>query len=188
VKPAVNEQDPRVRRTRKLLLDTFAELLGEKSFDAITVQDIADRSTINRATFYAHYTDKFDLFDHFAREWFRKALAASLPADAGLSRDNMRRLALTTMNGMAELQDHCRPTESMRPLLMAAVQEEIAALLARWLSSTGQLPTSVVGASWAIFGAALTWSQSDPRPPADATAGQIAAFATDALGGVAAAA
>lgn len=176
-----------MRRTRKLLLDTFAELLGAKSFDAITVQDIADRSTINRATFYAHYTDKFDLFDHFAREWFRKALAESLPRDPAVSKDAMRRLALTTMNGMAELQDHCRPTESMRPLLMSAIQEEIAALLTSWTSYHRLAPMSITAASWAIFGAALTWSQSDPRPPADATASEIAAFATEALGAAAAA-
>ena len=60
--PAVNEADPRVKRTRKLLQDALLELLAEKSFDAITVQDIAERSTINRATFYAHFVDKYDLF------------------------------------------------------------------------------------------------------------------------------
>ena len=56
-----NEQklDPRVKRTRGLLLKSFGDLLAEKSFDAITVQDIAERSTINRATFYAHYVDKY---------------------------------------------------------------------------------------------------------------------------------
>ncbi len=40
----------------------FEELLGTKSLQAISVQDIAERSTLNRATFYDHYTDKFALF------------------------------------------------------------------------------------------------------------------------------
>ncbi|MBI4304912.1 MAG: TetR family transcriptional regulator, partial [Chloroflexi bacterium] len=48
-----NPQDPRVKRTRKLLHDAFDSLLSEKSFEAITVQDIAERATVNRATFYA---------------------------------------------------------------------------------------------------------------------------------------
>ena len=70
--PAVNEADPRVKRTRKLLQDALLELLTEKNFDAITVQDIAERSTINRATFYAHFADKYALFASYSREWFRR--------------------------------------------------------------------------------------------------------------------
>src|SRR5205814_10062730 len=57
----MNETDPRVRRTRKLLRDALVELLAEKSFHAINVQEVADRATLNRATFYAHFVDKFAL-------------------------------------------------------------------------------------------------------------------------------
>ena len=46
------KRDPRVKRTDKLLKQTFQELLGEKDFRSITVQDIVDRAAINRATFY----------------------------------------------------------------------------------------------------------------------------------------
>src|SRR5260370_114076 len=87
--PAVNEADPRVKRTRKLLQDALLELLAEKSFDAITVQDIAERSTINRATFYAHFVDKYELFASYNREWFRQALFNRLPEVAPFSRANL---------------------------------------------------------------------------------------------------
>lgn len=53
--------DPRILRTRKLLRDALMSLLHEQRFDTITVQQIADRATINRATFYLHYADKHDL-------------------------------------------------------------------------------------------------------------------------------
>src|SRR5439155_11673683 len=96
-KSAVNEADPRVKRTRQLLQDALVELLGEKSFDAITVQDIAHRSTINRATFYAHFVDKHDLFAQFSRDWFRATLRTRLPDGAAFSRANLRLLALATM-------------------------------------------------------------------------------------------
>lgn len=39
------------------------DLMTEKSFDDITIQDIADRANINRGTIYLHYQDKFDLLD-----------------------------------------------------------------------------------------------------------------------------
>jgi AcrR family transcriptional regulator len=53
--------DPRVVRTRQLLRAALIDLVPEQGFAAISVQDIADRATLNRATFYLHYGDKTDL-------------------------------------------------------------------------------------------------------------------------------
>lgn len=53
--------DLRIRRTHKFLQEAMIELLAEKSFDEITVGDIAEQAMINRATFYRHYQDKYDL-------------------------------------------------------------------------------------------------------------------------------
>jgi AcrR family transcriptional regulator len=61
-------EDLRVRRTRKLLKSALIELTIEKGFAAVTVQDIADRAIINRATFYRHYLDKYDLLEQYMRE------------------------------------------------------------------------------------------------------------------------
>ncbi len=53
--------DLRVRRTHKLLRDALVDLMAQRSFDAITVGEIAQRAMVNRATFYRHYQDKYDL-------------------------------------------------------------------------------------------------------------------------------
>jgi AcrR family transcriptional regulator len=53
--------DRRVQRTRQLLNDALMSLLVEKSYGAITVQNIIDRANLGRSTFYAHYQDKEDL-------------------------------------------------------------------------------------------------------------------------------
>jgi AcrR family transcriptional regulator len=53
--------DPRVVRTRKMLRNALIELMREKGYDAISVQEITRRATLNRATFYLHYRDKGDL-------------------------------------------------------------------------------------------------------------------------------
>jgi len=53
--------DLRVRRTQKMLRKALIELVHEKGFAAITVRMLAERAMINRATFYRHYADKFDL-------------------------------------------------------------------------------------------------------------------------------
>ena len=55
--------DRRSQRTYHLVSSAFAELLVEKPYDGILVQDILDRADIGRTTFYAHYFDKEDVLN-----------------------------------------------------------------------------------------------------------------------------
>ena len=59
-----------MRRTRDRLGDALVELLVQKPFDDITVQDVLDRAGVSRSTFYTHYRDKNDLFLSDADEFF----------------------------------------------------------------------------------------------------------------------
>ena len=52
------EPDRRVRRTRRALHDALLDLMVEKGYDAVSVQDIIDRADVGRSTFYSHFTDK----------------------------------------------------------------------------------------------------------------------------------
>lgn len=88
--------DRRVRRTRDTLGDALVELIREKPFDDITVQQILDRAGVSRSTFYEHYRDKHDLFLSDVEDFFE--MMSSL-----LTRNSapMRRLA-----PLAELLSH----------------------------------------------------------------------------------
>lgn len=55
------QSDRRSQRTRRLISEAFLNLMREKHFAQITVQDIIDRADVGRSTFYAHYQDKEDL-------------------------------------------------------------------------------------------------------------------------------
>ncbi len=55
------KNDRRVERTRLALHTALTELILEKRYDRITVQDIIDRADVGRSTFYAHFLDKEDL-------------------------------------------------------------------------------------------------------------------------------
>jgi AcrR family transcriptional regulator len=63
-----NLEDLRVRRTRKLLQRALLEAASEKGFAHVTVGDIAERAMVNRATFYRHYEDKYDLLRQYMEE------------------------------------------------------------------------------------------------------------------------
>jgi AcrR family transcriptional regulator len=53
--------DERIRRTRKRLGSALVELIQEKPIDEVTVQEVLDRASVGRSTFYLHFRDKNDL-------------------------------------------------------------------------------------------------------------------------------
>lgn len=58
----MTKTDRRVQRTRELLQKALIELISERGYDAITIQDIVDRANVGRTTFYLHYNSKDELF------------------------------------------------------------------------------------------------------------------------------
>lgn len=59
--PKATTTDRRIDRTRRLLTDSLIELILEKSYEAVTVQDIIDRANVGRSTFYTHFENKEQL-------------------------------------------------------------------------------------------------------------------------------
>ena len=75
------KEDLRVQKTKKALTKVFREILEEKKFEDITVNELCERAGIRRATFYKHFEDKYaflafvvrSLRDDFDRQvWVRK--------------------------------------------------------------------------------------------------------------------
>jgi AcrR family transcriptional regulator len=60
--------DLRTLRTRKIIKNSFIDLLNMKSFDSLTVNEISNKAMINRATFYRHFDDKYDLLMEILQE------------------------------------------------------------------------------------------------------------------------
>lgn len=74
--------DARVRYTRMRIRDAFLSCLAEKPVSKITVKEICDLAEINRATFYKHYADPFDLLEKLEDEvlaWLEKAICEDIP-------------------------------------------------------------------------------------------------------------
>jgi len=162
-----NAKDPRVRRTRQALQQALEALMAEKSFAAITVHDIAERAGVNRVTFYAHFRDKYDLLEDAIRATFRGRLQARLPPDAPFSPDNLALLIQIVCDFLGEMSGHCPPPHAQyEPLMEKQVKAELVEMLQAWLSdrparAAPDLAAKV--ASWAIYGAAVQWTEQDKR-------------------------
>ena len=70
------KEDLRIVRTRKLLSSTLLEMMEECSIEKISVIDLCNRAMVNRATFYAHFEDKYHLLS-FALEELKDTIYAS---------------------------------------------------------------------------------------------------------------
>jgi AcrR family transcriptional regulator len=57
----MTKSDRRVERTRELLRQALIDLVRERHYDAIRIQDIVDRANVGRTTFYLHYRNKDEL-------------------------------------------------------------------------------------------------------------------------------
>jgi AcrR family transcriptional regulator len=182
-----NEADPRVRRTRKLLQDALMELMGEKGFQLTTVQDIAERATVNRATFYAHYEDKYALLDQMVGDLFRQRLTRLVTPASPFTQANLQRFVVTVLEGLAEFNGHCKHTDrDVHRLIEGRVQGEIEAFLQAWLAAQPSheaeprpRPATLAQVlSWAIYGAGSAWSRSPNETPAEEAAREIVATLT----------
>lgn len=61
-------KDRRIRKTRRALRDALATLMAKKNIRDISVQELVDLADLNRATFYLHYKDIYDLLHQIENE------------------------------------------------------------------------------------------------------------------------
>jgi AcrR family transcriptional regulator len=160
------KEDPRVIRTRQLIQQAFIDLFHEKSFEEITIQEIADRATINRVTFYAHFQDKFALLEYTLREMIRQHIYKQLPEGVQFSPENLAKLILTVCQFLTEIRHTCPPPHDQMDVLMEKqIKSELYEILHSWLTEisareTNAGPTleqTAMVTSWAIYGAAAQW-------------------------------
>jgi len=171
---SATSNDPRVRRTREMLYRAFQELLSQKSFDEITVQDIADRSTVNRATFYDHFPDKFALLEEMIADNFRMTLGSRMDGAQPGCPSTVRQLVLTVCDYFADLNSRCQKHQrQFAPVVESRIKQLVRdSLLTGLQTACGAASRSnpelrATLASWAICGACLEWSRTKKQSQED---------------------
>ena len=174
--------DPRVRRTRQLLHDALDRLLETKDFEAISIQEITDAATLNRATFYDHYPDKATLLRCLVALRFQALLDARSVRFDGSCGSALRAIALGVCDYLAGLtmgkDGRCRPLD---PHLESAVSTVVKNLILDGLrdhtsNKAVALEMAAATLSWAIYGGAREWLETADRACSESAATTILAL------------
>ncbi len=183
-------RDPRIRRTRQLLQGALLQLLGSKPFDDISVQDIAESATVNRATFYDHYTDKFALLEALIAGGFHRMLQERSVRYDGTCPSAARAVVLAACDYLATVrgaQAGCERRSNVEALEDAAMIAAIRRVLEDGMAKHSSVPAErramqSAAASWAIYGAVKEWLNTADRPAAEAIVPEIVTMVTPLLG------
>ena len=175
IQSATETRDPRVLRSRRMLMEALARLLIKKELEDISVQEIADEATLNRATFYLHYPDKNALLQAMTDARFRDLMerrAISFTDCHGA----LRAIALGVCDYLAE-NASC-PSQLARIPLEGSIIPVVEGMFKEGISHHGLAPGADAGllattAAWAVFGAARRWFQTPDRIPAEEMAAKI---------------
>jgi AcrR family transcriptional regulator len=166
-----------------MLMEALVRLLGQKEFDQISVQEIADEATLNRATFYLHFPDKQALLQAMTEVRFRELIARR-----GLSFTNcdgaLRAIALGVCDYLTETTG-CPGQLAKMPLegsIVPVVEGMFLEGAHNHAMNSGADPELLATtAAWAIFGAARRWYQTPGRIPAEEMAAKIEAMVKPVL-------
>lgn len=164
-----NKYDPRVKRTRQLLQDAFISLVKEKDFETITIRDITEKATVNRATFYAHFTDKFAILESMINESFMAIITPRISGHVVLNEETIENIFLAICDFHKDLSASCKRSYSSLGLeFEIRIKEKIQTIILSFINKDKMLSspnaqllinTASIMLSWGMYGAAYAWNK-----------------------------
>ncbi|EOT29979.1 TetR/AcrR family transcriptional regulator [Enterococcus saccharolyticus] len=166
--PHQDEIDIRTKRTRKLIITAFMELLHEKTFDSIRIADITNKATINRATFYNYFTDKYQLLDTITEETLLSHFHKNLTDDDVFSPDFVKKIYLTLTDFHMNMSYICHKNhfDELSLYTSPILRTEITNTLLKAIQlkypqeDSARLSSLAAIISWYIIGLSYEWKHS----------------------------
>ena len=172
--PTPEPIDRRSQRTRHALREALIQLIGERGWDAVAVQDLCERANVGRSTFYSHFPNK-DALLLGGLEDLRAEIGRQARSQASSSR-----LSTSGFRFSLGLIEHAHQQRRVFRGLIGrrsgyVVQQRFREMVVRLVTdelpvSTGKLPRAAVArALAAAFVELLAWwvEQRSPMPPAE---------------------
>lgn len=168
-------EDRRIQRTRQLLRGSLLALVREKGFEAVSVQEIADRANVGRSTFYAHYSDKEELLLHgfdelraLLRQRQREARARPGERSArlfGFSRELFEHVGdhRDVFHAMVGKRSGAAVQQRLQNLVIELVRDDVKLALPPSRAKATQREPLVRFIAGALFGLLAWWLDEQPN-------------------------
>ncbi len=175
---SVTKTDPRILRTRKLIMNAFIELSGKKEFKDITIKDITTEAMINRATFYYHFEDIYDLLEKVLSEELLINLDCNLYEKSDLNEDVLVRIFKAITDFQLSLSNRCH--RGYEDTIARIIRDQLEVIFNRMLAkqhgveAEQELKVAAAMLSWGLYGASVEWRRcSGEVTPEDYVKGVI---------------
>lgn len=166
--------DLRIIRTRKFIINSFIHLLEKKDFSSITIRDITSGAMINRATFYHHFVDKYDLLEKVIKEELMANVLLELSNDQEFSEELLKCVFLSITKFHMSLSDRCqRSYHDMKMNIESIIKRELEYIFLQSLLKKYQVERSenlriiATMLSWMIYAAVMDWKDRSSKSPED---------------------
>jgi AcrR family transcriptional regulator len=161
--------DPRILRTRKLIMDSFIELSSKKEFKDITIKDITTEAMINRATFYYHFEDIYDLLDKALSEVLFVNLSCQDYANSKMSEDTLVTIFKAITDFQMSLSNRCH--RGYEDTIARIIRDQLEVIFYKMLVNQQpnqdkealKLPAAML--SWGLYGASVEWRNNPTASP-----------------------
>lgn len=189
--PPYSTLDPRIQRTLDILYQSFNDLLKERHYKYIKIQEITRAAKINRATFYNHFENKSDFIIFCAREGFRREITAKFPlASFEYTEENLFKLIVGVFGFMiTEFEKWHFQWDEM--LYEKALKIELYYYLVDWIKISEYSPNSypfsnvyALGISTGVIGTGLIWCENGCIEPIEELSENLVHFFESGLPGL----
>lgn len=166
--------DPRVLRTRKLIMDsfTFTLLSNKKDFKDITINDITELATINRATFYHHFEDKYELFETLVKEDMMASVIEEIANHQNLDEETIIQVFHSLVKFQNNISTQCSKSYvTFSRTIEGIIKSELETIFYKLLLKNHanvenqSLKITAVMLSWGIYGATIDWQRNSHLKP-----------------------
>jgi len=160
-------------------MDAMQDLVERLPYEEISVADIAQQATINRATFYAHFEDKSHLVESMIREGLEQAVLGRISHPAPFDGASLKLVAEATIEFLGSVLRPCeRQASRFFSTFGPTVQETLERCFMEWIKHDPTArrrlratPEALSNAlAWSIYGAAVGWCRLAKRPDIGKTA------------------
>ena len=155
--------DPRIRRTRKFIMDAFIDLSSKKEFKDITVKDITTEAMINRATFYYHFEDIYDLLEKVLSEVLLINLNRKNIEEKELNEEAITEMFVAITDFQQSLSNRCH--RGYEETIARIIRDHLEIIFYHRLLNSHQkeedesLKTVAAMLSWGLYGASVEWKR-----------------------------